>query len=255
MNVCDCVLSAMRAQMFLHIWYRHIATLSELKELGDLYSLTRSFISPVSFNIFNRLCDSLLLLVLAHAKYYPEHPFCPWLMGTEFIEHFFGIARSLLPNFTYAELLKMVKHTMLQQCLLLSGKFDVKKERDSRASYILDYDATLLTNKELSQARVTLTTLDINEIVALAYKEASAIYKVILHMPVPSLPLQLVPLSGPTAARQKPLVGMHNGKGDDEDDESDEDEWEGDDEGNEGPDPVDIGGETSAGCSTLCEPM
>jgi len=154
------VLAAMRARFFLHIWYKHIAKLS--LELPDLYLMTRSFISPASFNIFNRLCDTLLLLVLSYAKYYPEHPFCPWLIGTEFIEHFFGLARSMLPNFTFAELLKMVKHTMLHQRLMLSGKFSAKRERSARAGYILDYDATPLSEEELLRAHVTLTTLDIN---------------------------------------------------------------------------------------------
>jgi hypothetical protein len=32
----------------------------------------------------------------------------------------------ILPNFTYAELLKMVQHIMGRQCILLSGKFKAK---------------------------------------------------------------------------------------------------------------------------------
>jgi len=117
MHVHDRVLSVVRARMFLHNWWHHIKYLSE--KFPDLYSTTRSFISPASFNIFNRLCDTLILLVIAYAKHYPDHPFRPWLMGTEFIEHFFGLARSLLPDLAYNELLKMVKHIMLRQKLLL----------------------------------------------------------------------------------------------------------------------------------------
>jgi hypothetical protein len=223
LSVRDRVLAVMRARFFLHFWYTHIMTLS--RTFPDLYSKTRSFISPASFNIFNRLCDTLLLLVLAYSKFYPDHPFCPWLMGTEFIEHFFGLARSLLPNFTFAELLKMVKHTMLHQRLLLSGKFDAKKERTSRAGYMLDYDATPLTEDELHQACITLSTHEINQIVELAHKEAMGVCRDILHMPVPKLPLTLVPLSGP-----KDQGGQDDSDDDsgDDDDFEEDDHWDGD---------------------------
>lgn len=144
-------------------------------------------------------------------------------MGTEFIEHFFGLVRSLLPNFTFAELLKMVKHSMLHQRLLLSGKFNAKKVCSSQVGYILDYDVTPLTNEELQQGRVSLTTYKINQIVELAYKEASAICSDILHMPVLKLPLTLVPLSGPEGPKTR------NGSGNsEEEDESDKDDWDGD---------------------------
>jgi hypothetical protein len=144
-----------------------------------------------------------MLLVLAYAKYYPNYSFCPWLTGTEFIEHFFGLARSLMPNFTYAEFLKMIKHIMFRQCMLLSGKFSLKKERTSQVGYILDYDASPLT-EELLRCRVTLTTEDIHRLVDLGYCEAVQICKDLLHMPVPQLPLILAPLSGVNSKTKTP---------------------------------------------------
>lgn len=155
LNVCDRVVAVVRAQIFPHNWRHHIMRLS--RTFPDLYSPTRSFISPASFNIFNRLCDSLVAHVMSYAKFYPEYPFCPWLMGTSFLEHFFGLARQLLPDFAYSELLKMIKHIMIRQKLLLSGKFDDKRERSSRSGYIFDYDASPLTEPEILKARVTLT--------------------------------------------------------------------------------------------------
>ena len=80
-------------------------------------------------------------------------------MSTSFVEHFFGLTQSLLTDFTYVELLKMVKHTMLCQKLLLRGKFDDKREQKSCSGYILDYDASPLTEDELLKAHVTLTTI------------------------------------------------------------------------------------------------
>jgi hypothetical protein len=44
-----------------------------------------------------------VLLVIAHAQYYPDQPFCPWLLGTE-----------------------LVQHIIVRQRILLSGKFKVK---------------------------------------------------------------------------------------------------------------------------------
>lgn len=87
---------------------------------------------PCQFNIFNRLCDTLVLLALAYARHYPDQPFCPWLLGTEFVKHFFGLVRTMLPNFMYSEFLKMVQHIMVRQRILMSGKFKTGKECNSR---------------------------------------------------------------------------------------------------------------------------
>ncbi|KAJ7191256.1 hypothetical protein GGX14DRAFT_600969 [Mycena pura] len=49
------VFAVLRACFFLHFWRDHINYMS--KKFPDLYSPTRSFISPASFHIFNCLCD------------------------------------------------------------------------------------------------------------------------------------------------------------------------------------------------------
>lgn len=235
LSVRDRVLAVVRARMFLHNWWHHINSLC--RAFPDLYSATRSFISPASFNIFNRLCDNLIALVISFAKYYPDHPFCPWLMGTEFIEHFFGLARSLLPDFAYAELLKMVKHIMLRQKLLLGGKFDDKRERNSRSGYILDYDASPLTERELMEARVDLTTIQINQLVDLGHREADAICRDLLHMVLPKAGTLLVSLVGPTQGRKKTKANSQRVQTSDT--EYDSDEWEGDEEDASDDDTVD----------------
>lgn len=120
----ECLLAAFRARM-LGIWYLHVRHLAQT--FHDLYSTSRSFISPQSFTMFNRLCDTLIALLIIYAEVYPDPPFCPWIFGTAFVEHFFGVARTLLPDFTYAQLLHLVKHVQLQQQLRLSGKFPVKR--------------------------------------------------------------------------------------------------------------------------------
>ncbi|KAJ7026886.1 hypothetical protein C8F04DRAFT_1296018 [Mycena alexandri] len=77
MTVANRVLAVLRARFFLHFWRAHIIRMSA--EYPDLY---------------------LLLLVIIYAGRYLNQPFCPWLHGTEFVEHFFGLARMMLPNFT-----------------------------------------------------------------------------------------------------------------------------------------------------------
>lgn len=200
------------------------------RKYPDLYSPARSFISPPSFNILNRLCDTLVALTLAYSRHYPNIPFCPWLLGTEFVEHFFGLARSMLPNFTFTQLLSLVKHAMLRQQILLSGAFQEKRERNARAGYLFDFDNSPLSLKELSEACVRLTTVDIDNAAELGYTEAVKLVKDILHMPIPSLPFRLSPLGGPEQrkAHQSLSVDEESGSSDSDIDlgEGTEDEFE-----------------------------
>ena len=126
-----------------------------------------------------------MLLIIAYARYYPDQPFCPWLLGTEFVEHFFGQAQMILPNFTYAELLKMVQHIMVPQWILLLGNFKENREKQSGVGYILDFDAMPLSHKSYQLAVVDLTTQDINNLVELGYKEAKMICRDLLKIVVP----------------------------------------------------------------------
>lgn len=227
----DRILAAFRARLFLMLWHRHIKQME--RRFPDLYPPNRAFISPASFNIFNRLCDSLILLTLAYSRFYPDQPFCPWLHGTEFVEHFFGLARTLLPDFTYAELLKLVKHVMLRQQILLSGKVSAKKKRTIRAGYVLDYDPSPLSASELEDAKVCgISEVILNKLVVVAYQEASQIAKQLLGIPLPKkFPLDHIPLRPPhrrraPAKRAKPAddpdecesSGSEMSEGEDEDD-------------------------------------
>ncbi|KAF8161385.1 hypothetical protein B0H34DRAFT_796185 [Crassisporium funariophilum] len=196
MTVNERVVAALRARFWLHYWHRHIENLST--HLPDLYSVSRSFISPASFQIFNRLCDTLILLALAYSLYYPDIPFCPWLFGTEFVEHFFGIARQLLPNFSYAEFLKIVQHTMVRQRILESGILKSKRERDSASGYIFDHETDMRKASQEKPQPSTLSHDILNQLVKVAHDEASHICRDILFIPIPRLdpkkPLKLRPL-------------------------------------------------------------
>ncbi|KAI0688076.1 hypothetical protein C8T65DRAFT_746794 [Cerioporus squamosus] len=235
MSADERVLAALRARMFLDTWSKHIDDLSH--RFPDLYKRRYSFISPQSFNIFNRLCDSLVALTLAYARYHSDQPFLPWLLGTEFVEHFFGLARTLLPDFTYAELLKLVKHIMLRQHILLSGKVKAKKERTSRSGYSLDYDSTPLTPEQLLRARVVMPVERLNRLVEIAFTEATQIARQLLGIPVPcpgpNGRLRLTPLRAPKAPRKAKKTTLEEEDSESEPMDDDDVDLEADDEEND----------------------
>ncbi|KAJ7816567.1 hypothetical protein B0H14DRAFT_3743615 [Mycena olivaceomarginata] len=226
MSIQDRILAAFRARFWLHLWRKHILKLSA--RYPDLYSPASSFISPPSFHIFNRLCDTLVLLAIIYSRYYPAQPFCPWLHGTEFVEHFFGLARMLLPNFTYAEFLKMVQHMEVRQRILLSGKFNLKRERDSGAGYIMDYDAKALSLKDQQIAAGRVYDHDLNQLADLAFREAAQICRQLLHIaaPLPTIdrPLELAPLGCSLRKKKARTMAVDSESEPDYEDDSDVEE-------------------------------
>jgi hypothetical protein len=207
MSLIDRLVNAFRARFWLHLWRRHLVKLIAL--YPDLYSLARSFISPASFHIFNRLCDTLILLALAYAKHYPTTVFCPWKVATHFVEHYFGISRQILPNFTYAEFLKISQHVNFRHRVLESGRFTLKKERDSASGYSFDFDAGQTEPLIPPTTAAGLTNEVLDKIVKLAYDEASHIMKDILHIPTPNLesgPLELQPLGAQGRKKRVPAT-------------------------------------------------
>ncbi|KAF9020418.1 hypothetical protein BDZ89DRAFT_1203567 [Hymenopellis radicata] len=223
MNAKDRVACALRARFFLHYWKAHIDEMS--KKYPDLYSSTRSFISPASFLIFNRLCDTLIILVLIYSKRYPNRPFCPWLLGTEFVEHFFGQARQLLPNFTFAEFLKFSQHVMVRLNILASGKFQIRKsERNSAVGYMMDTGtAKPLRAEDIPKAN--LSSSDIDVLVRITHTEVLAVFRDVLHIRTPTVqPIPLAPLASLKVSRKRAAAAAVAADGDELDtDVEDED--------------------------------
>jgi hypothetical protein len=129
------------------------------------------------------------------------------LYGAEFVEHFFGLARMILPNFTYTEMLRMVQNTMVRQRILLSGNFKENREKQLGVGYVLDFDPAPLSPEDFRLATVKLTTEDINKLVELAYKKAEIICKDLLKIPVARLSadkhIQLVGQTFPIICQMK----------------------------------------------------
>ncbi|KAF8487748.1 hypothetical protein F5888DRAFT_1758869 [Russula emetica] len=122
----------------------------------------------------------------------------------------------------------MVKHIMLRQKLLLSSNFNDKRERKTRSGYISDYDASPLTEEESLKARVTLTTIQINQLVDIGHREADAICRDLPRLPVSKRGIPLIPLIGPVQGKKK---SKRQGSGSDTDDDAFEgNEEDGDEE-------------------------
>ncbi|KAE9393242.1 hypothetical protein BT96DRAFT_796356, partial [Gymnopus androsaceus JB14] len=94
-----------------------------------------AFLADSSFQILMRLSDQFILLTLAHLEYYPNTPFIPSHHGTHFLEHFYGIARSFIPDFSFGQFIEMYKHIIIRQRILSSGQYNSKKEKDSNNGY------------------------------------------------------------------------------------------------------------------------
>jgi hypothetical protein len=123
----------------------------------------------------------------------------------------------ILPNFTYSEFFKMTQNIMVRQRILLSGNFKEKREKASAVGYIIDYDPSPLNPQEFRMSLVDLETLNLNGVVELAFKEASAIGKDLLQLPVPVIspekPLHLIKICAPHPKSRKPS-NMANFPGD-----------------------------------------
>ncbi|KAJ7460393.1 hypothetical protein B0H11DRAFT_2242161 [Mycena galericulata] len=96
----------------------------------------------------NEAFTAFILLILAHLEYYPNVPFLPRKHGSGFIEHFFGITRDFISEFSFGQLVQMNKHITFRQRILSSGKFNTKKEKDSNNGYIIhDCDSPLTADE------------------------------------------------------------------------------------------------------------
>ncbi|KAJ7453715.1 hypothetical protein B0H11DRAFT_1635180, partial [Mycena galericulata] len=175
-----------RARHFLNIWRSNIVH-SESR-YPDLFQKQSSFLADATFQILIRLCDQFILLILAHLEYYPNVPFLPRKHGSGFIEHFFGITRQFISEWSFGQLVQMNKHITFRQRILASGKFNTTKEKDSNNGYIHDCDSPL-TADEISALKQFPSRSDLDRACAVAWNEAAALAIQYCGMEVPKLPL------------------------------------------------------------------
>ncbi|KAJ7671406.1 hypothetical protein DFH06DRAFT_928301, partial [Mycena polygramma] len=178
------VVCVFRARHFLTIWRSNIVNAES--RYRDLFQKQSSFLAEPSFQILMRLCDQFILLTLAHLEYYPNVPFMPWHHGTHFLEHFFGIARSFIPEFSFGQFIEMYKHILICQRILSSGQYSTKKEKDSNNGYNFDFVDSGLKPEEVASLKDIPSRLDLDRACDIAWEEAAALAKQFSKMQIPS---------------------------------------------------------------------
>ena len=118
---------AMTSFFFLRFWRQHILNLSET--YPDFISLKKNFLADQSYSILMSLAESMILLIKAHREYYPSVPLLPWMHGSEAVEHFFGIARQINSDFTYAELIHLIPKIVQCSKALRNNNLIYKNEK------------------------------------------------------------------------------------------------------------------------------
>jgi hypothetical protein len=136
------------------------------------------------------LCDQFILLTLAHLEHYPNVPFMPWHHGTHFLEHFFGIARSFITDFSFGQFIEMYKHILLRQRILSSGQYSTKKEKDSNNGYTFDFVDSGMKPEEIAALKNIPSREDIDRACEAVWKEAAALASQFAKMQIPTLPLK-----------------------------------------------------------------
>jgi hypothetical protein len=82
----------------------------------------------------------LVLLILAHRNYYSNYPFFPWEYCIEALEHLVGIARQLIPDFTYYELYKIISRVQHRDNILCSENISDIQEKKSAAGKLYNFN-------------------------------------------------------------------------------------------------------------------
>ncbi|KAK7014640.1 hypothetical protein R3P38DRAFT_3573396 [Favolaschia claudopus] len=183
------VVCVFRARHFFTIWRYNI--LAAERRYPDLFQKQSSFLADTSFNILMRLCDQFILLTLAHLEYYPNIPFMPWHHGTHFLEHFFGIARSFIADFSFGQFIEMYRHILIRQRILSSGQYSTKKEKDSNNGYCFDFVDSGMKPEEIAALKDIPSRADIDRACEIAWNEAAALATQFAKMQIPTLPLDV----------------------------------------------------------------
>ncbi|GES74758.1 hypothetical protein GLOIN_2v1772310 [Rhizophagus clarus] len=142
---------AMTGFFFLHLWKFHIKTLAQ--KYPDFININQNFLADQTFSILISLCQSMVLLVKAHRGYYPQIPLIPWMHGSEPCEHFFGVARQINSDFSFAEIIQMLPKISQYTKALRNKKLNFEKGKSVREGYNFDYNSGSLDELSMQKLR------------------------------------------------------------------------------------------------------
>ncbi|KAH9163567.1 hypothetical protein EDB89DRAFT_1807668, partial [Lactarius sanguifluus] len=139
------------------------------------YPENRYFISAAADDIIDILVDGLICLVIIHRDHLETtFPLLPWMHGSEANEHVFGLLRSLIPDFTMLDVLRMVPKLnvrLMAACKAKNMKVDFRR---TAAGYSHTYfDADNIPLHVLSEFP---SDHEISQAAAVAFDEASTLW-------------------------------------------------------------------------------
>jgi hypothetical protein len=174
----------LRGYFFLEGWRDYIMA-------HEIYSINTHFISYPLYEVLCIYIKAMVMLVLAHRDFFPGIPLLPWLHSTETCEHYFGCARKIQQDFTFAEFILMVPKLSLlvrgeMQAKLTSTQADSSEGRSGY--YHTWYDTKGVDPAKLAQYP---SDLQVSSHLQAAYHEAHSLLNIlgIVSTPATSGPL------------------------------------------------------------------
>ena len=173
----------LRAHFFFEFWEKFI-------EIGG-YSKKKHFLSPQCVKIIKALTRGFLQLVIIYRDYENGRPLLPWLLGTEAVEHVFGMCRQIVKDFTMLDFHLMIPKLFIK----LREAFFSARSSDGKAR-ASGYSHTHTDTRGINLLALSTypTDLEIQEATNRAYEEAHSILAYLgltaenLYCSRPSLP-------------------------------------------------------------------
>ncbi|KDR83159.1 hypothetical protein GALMADRAFT_206799 [Galerina marginata CBS 339.88] len=173
------VKQVLRAKFFKDMWKGF------LKEAG--YSLARHFLSREADDIIDIVVNGLLGLVYVHRDYLLScFPLLLWANGTESNEHIFGFLRSIIPDFTMLDVLRLVPKLAVRLMAACKRKGKAADFRKTASGYSHTYSEA--DGADLNFLAIFPTDDEIELLAKTAYDEATTLWGLLGYCPSGDLP-------------------------------------------------------------------
>lgn len=155
----------LRAHFFFELWEKFI-------EVGR-YMKKQHFLSPQCVKITKALIHGFLQLVFIYRDHEKRRPLLPWLLGTEAVEHVFGMCRQIVKDFTMLDFRLMVPKLFIKlREAFFSARLSDGKARASGYSHT----HTDVRGIDLLALSTYPSDADIQECANRAYSEAHSLF-------------------------------------------------------------------------------
>lgn len=157
----------LRMRFFKSLWKTFLRTSG--------YQESKYFISADADDIIDTLVDGFLALVFVHRDHLGmTFPLLPWMHGSEANEHVFGLLRSLIPDFTMLDVLRLIPKLKVRLMAACKSKNIQVEFRRTAAGYSHTYfDANDIPLGVLSKFP---SDQEIAQTAIMAYDEANALW-------------------------------------------------------------------------------